>query len=62
MKTRDLIKLVEFDGWYLDRTKGSHYVYKHPTKSGTLSIPVHNLGKDVAIGIEKSILRQAGLR
>jgi predicted RNA binding protein YcfA (HicA-like mRNA interferase family) len=59
MKTRDLIKIVETDGWYLDRIKGSHHIYKHP--AGTLSVPVHSMGKDVAIGIEKAILRQAGL-
>ena len=62
MKTRDLIKMIEADGWHLERVKGSHHIYKHPTKEGTLSLPVHSLGKDVAIGIERSILRQAGLR
>jgi predicted RNA binding protein YcfA (HicA-like mRNA interferase family) len=62
MKTRDLIKMIEADGWYLDRVKGSHHLFKHPTKAGTLCVPVHSLGKDVAIGIEKAILRQAGLR
>jgi predicted RNA binding protein YcfA (HicA-like mRNA interferase family) len=61
MKTRALIQIVEADGWYLDRIKGSHHIYKHPAKPGTLSVPVHSMGKDVAIGIEKAILRQAGL-
>ena len=55
MKTRDLIRIVEADGWYLDRIKGSHHIYKHPAKPGTLSVPVHSMGKDVAIGIEKAI-------
>jgi predicted RNA binding protein YcfA (HicA-like mRNA interferase family) len=61
MKTRDLIKIVETDGWYLDRIKGNHHIYKHRAKPGTLSVPVHSMGKDVAIVIEKAILRQAGL-
>ena len=34
MKVRDIIKLLERDGWYLKATKGSHRQYKHPTKPG----------------------------
>ncbi len=62
MKTRDLIKAIEADGWQLVRIKGSHHIYKHSSKHGLLSVPVHSLGKDVSIGIEKAILRDAGLR
>ncbi|HEX9731031.1 MAG TPA: type II toxin-antitoxin system HicA family toxin, partial [Thermoanaerobaculia bacterium] len=28
MKVRDVIKLVEKDGWFVVRTKGSHRQYK----------------------------------
>lgn len=38
MKVSEVIKLLEKDGWYLARTKGSHRRYKHPTKSGTVTI------------------------
>jgi predicted RNA binding protein YcfA (HicA-like mRNA interferase family) len=31
MKVRDIIKLLERDGWYLKQTRGSHRQYKHPT-------------------------------
>jgi len=34
MKVRDVIKLIEKDGWYLVRTRGSHRQYKHPNKLG----------------------------
>jgi predicted RNA binding protein YcfA (HicA-like mRNA interferase family) len=34
MKARDIIRLLEQDGWYLKASKGSHRQYKHPTKSG----------------------------
>jgi hypothetical protein len=34
MKVREVIKLIEQDGWYLARTRGSHRQFKHPTKSG----------------------------
>jgi len=58
LKVREIIKCLEEDGWYLARTKGSHRQYKHPTKSGTVTIP-GKLSKDLAIGTLKSILRQA---
>jgi predicted RNase H-like HicB family nuclease len=34
MRVRDIIRLLEQDGWYLKASKGSHRQYKHPTKSG----------------------------
>ncbi|MGQ0718569.1 MAG: type II toxin-antitoxin system HicA family toxin [Pseudonocardiales bacterium] len=40
---------------------GSHRVYSHPTKSGIVVLP-GKLGKDLPLGTERSILRQAGLR
>jgi len=60
MKYRDIVELVEEDGWYWKRTSGSHQIYKHPTKSGTVVIAYHG-AKDVPEGTLKSILKQAGL-
>ena len=36
-KVRDLIKLVEADGWFLIDTVGSHRQFKHPTKLGKVT-------------------------
>ncbi len=61
MKVKDLIKLIEKDGWVLVRTKGSHRQFHHPTKSGTVTIS----GKesiDVQIVTLNSILKQEGLK
>ncbi len=61
MKVREIIKQIEEDGWYLVRTRGSHHQYKHPTKSGLVTIP----GKpsdDLAPGTLNSILKQAQLK
>ena len=33
-----MIKILEADGWYFVRQKGSHRQYKHPTKKGTVTI------------------------
>ena len=60
MKSGELMKLVEADGWYLVRIKGSHHHFKHPTKKGLVTIP--HPQKDVPLGTEKSIRRQAGLQ
>ncbi|PJN91677.1 type II toxin-antitoxin system HicA family toxin, partial [Bacillus sp. mrc49] len=39
MSSRDIIKLIKKDGWYLDRVTGSHHHFKHPTKKGTTTVP-----------------------
>ena len=57
---RDAIAKIEADGWRLDRTRGDHRQYKHLTKRGVVTVP-GQLGKDLPIGLVKSILKQAGL-
>ncbi|MEZ4973371.1 MAG: type II toxin-antitoxin system HicA family toxin [Cyclobacteriaceae bacterium] len=61
MKVREIIKLIESDGWYEVRQKGSHKQYKHKLKSGLVTIPVHRLSNDLPIGLQKSILKQASI-
>ncbi len=42
MKIRDIIRMIEAEGWYLVETKGSHRQYKHPkfrAESQLLGIP-----------------------
>jgi predicted RNA binding protein YcfA (HicA-like mRNA interferase family) len=61
VKVREILKLIENDGWYLDRTRGSHRQYKHPHKRGLVTVP----GKpndDLAPGTQNSILKQSGLK
>lgn len=38
MKVKEMIEIIETDGWFLDRTKGSHRQFKHPIKKGTVTI------------------------
>ena len=38
MKVRAMIKVIEEDGWYLDRTRGSHRQYRHDQKKGVVTI------------------------
>jgi predicted RNA binding protein YcfA (HicA-like mRNA interferase family) len=61
MKVQAVIELLEADGWYLARTRGSHRQYKHPTKPGKVTVA----GKpslDLPPGTLNSILKQASLR
>jgi predicted RNA binding protein YcfA (HicA-like mRNA interferase family) len=61
MRVRDLIRLLETDGWALARTRGSHRQYKHTEKGGLVTVP-GQLADDVAPGTLNSILKQAGLK
>jgi predicted RNA binding protein YcfA (HicA-like mRNA interferase family) len=61
LKVRELIRLLEDDGWRLARTRGSHRQYKHAGKPGTVTVA----GKpslDVPPGTLNAILKQAGLK
>lgn len=59
-KVRDAIRLVERDGWYLVRTRGSHRQFHHPDKRGTVTIAGRR-SKDLSPTMRTSIVKQAGL-
>jgi len=61
VKVRELVRLLQQDGWYEIRRRGSHRQYKHPTKPGRVTIPGH-LNDDLAPGTLNSIFKQAGLK
>lgn len=60
LKVGEIIRMVEADGWVNVRTKGSHRQYRHPTKPGLVTI-AGKPSRDLPPGLERSILRQAGL-
>ena len=37
-KVREVIELLEKDGWFLVTTKGDHRQFKHPTKPGKVTV------------------------
>ena len=61
MKVRDIIKLIEADGWYVVATKGSHRQYKHAKKPGRVTIAGHP-SDEMAPGTLNSVLKQAQLK
>ena len=60
MKVRQVIKLIEADGWFWVRTKGDHRQFHHPRKSGTVTV-AGKLSEDGPRGTLNSILKQASL-
>ncbi len=61
LKVRDLIRMLEQDGWRLARTRGSHRQFKHPSKPGTLTV-AGKPGVDIPPGTLNAILKQAALK
>ncbi len=60
-KVREAIKLIEADGWRKVATRGSHRQFKHPVKTGRVTI-AGRLSDDLAPGTYNSMLKQAGLK
>lgn len=59
MNSRELIKIIESNGWKLVGTKGSHHQYKHPSIKGRVTIP--HPSRDFPKGTLASIFKQAGV-
>ena len=60
MKVRDLIKILEEDGWAWVSTRGSHRKFKHPVKIGIVTV-AGKLSDEVRPGTLNNILKQSGL-
>lgn len=60
-RVKEIIDIIEADGWYLVRQKGSHKQYKHPFKTGTVTIPDHGKNDELDHQLVNSILKQAAL-
>ena len=60
-KVKELLAMIESDGWFQVRQRGSHRQYHHPNKAGTVTVS----GKpsvEVPPGTLSSVLKQAGLK
>lgn len=61
VKVREVIRMLEQEGWRLVRQRGSHRQFKHPFRQGVVTIAGRG-GADLPIGTLMSIFRQAGIR
>ncbi|MBK6914771.1 MAG: type II toxin-antitoxin system HicA family toxin [Ignavibacteriales bacterium] len=62
MKVREIIRLLENDGWYLVRQKGSHKQFRHSVKKGLVTVSHHRMSDEMAPGTLNSILKQAQMK
>lgn len=60
MNSKEIIKLLEADGWELRSVRGSHHVFRHPSKPGHISVP--HPKRDLGVGLVQKLLKQAGLK
>jgi predicted RNA binding protein YcfA (HicA-like mRNA interferase family) len=61
MKVKDVIRLLEREGWFLVVTRGSHRQYKHLVRPGRVTV-AGKPSDDLAPGTLNSILKQSGLK
>jgi len=61
MKISDILTILRTDGWFLVAARGSHRQFKHPVKSGRVTVAGKS-SDDLAPGTLNSILKQAGLK
>lgn len=59
MRSREVIKKLQADGWFEVRQTGSHKQFRHPEKPGTVTVP--HPKADLATGTLKSISKQSGV-
>lgn len=60
MTPKQIIKLLKKNGFIEKRQAGSHRMMYNPTKRISVVVPCHT--KDLPIGTEQKILKQAGLK
>lgn len=58
---RDLVRVLQRFGWYVERIRGSHHIMRHPERKGvTLSVAVHGT-RALPVGTQASILKDADI-
>ena len=60
LNSREVLKRLQADGWYVARVKGDHYQLKHPTKPGVTTV-IHP-ARDFAIKTLTSMEKQSGVK
>ncbi len=58
---REAIHLIESDGWQFERQRGSHRIFRHPSKPGTVTV-AGKPGEDLPRGTLGNILKQASVK
>lgn len=56
---RQAVRALERCGWQLDRTRGSHHVFRHPSHAHRVVVPMH--ARDLAKGTLNQIIEASGV-
>ena len=59
LKPKEVIAILEKAGFYIDHTTGSHYIMRHPERTGRIPVAYH--AKDIKRGVLHSIIKRSGL-
>ncbi len=59
LKYKEIVKILERNGYFLSRQKGSHMIYKHTNTGNIVPIPMHGKNNPIKIGTFKSIIKQS---
>ncbi len=59
MKAADVVKLIEKQGWYFVRQRGSYKIFKHDDLPTIITVPEHGK-EDLKPGLLNSILKAGG--
>jgi predicted RNA binding protein YcfA (HicA-like mRNA interferase family) len=57
---KQLLKVLEGEGWYVKRIRGSHHILRHPTIPDALPVPIHG-NRPIKQGTLGNVLRTAGI-
>ncbi|MBF0493212.1 MAG: type II toxin-antitoxin system HicA family toxin [Deltaproteobacteria bacterium] len=60
IKPKQIVKILERQGFILRRVSGSHHIFRHPHTKVMVPVPIHG-NKDLKKGTLRNILKQAGL-
>ena len=55
--SRSIVARLQREGWTLQRTRGSHQIFRHPTKQSLVVVP--HPKKDLPIGTVRDIYKAA---
>jgi len=56
----EMCRLLETNGWVLQRIEGSHHIYSKTGERKIISIPVHG-NRNIKAGLASRIARDAGI-
>jgi predicted RNA binding protein YcfA (HicA-like mRNA interferase family) len=57
--SKELMRMLTGDGWFIVKISGDHHKFKHPSKKGIVVLP--HPAKDIPIGTARQILKQADI-